>query len=115
MSDLVGNPEDPFSYNEANLRSVSSNLPRVFYKRNTAQIGKRYQVNVKRTIGPLVYRTNAADVSVVINGTACNVTTVTDSELECETGSHSGSVRAQVEVQVAGNGIAQEVSIRKFC
>ena len=51
---------------------------------------------------------------MMINGTACTVTTVADSELECETGPHFGSVRAQVEVEVAGNGIAQEVGIRNF-
>ena len=39
------------------------------------------------------------------------MTVVTDTELECVTGPHAGSVVADVEVEVSGNGIAQEVSI----
>ena len=63
-----------------------------------------------------IFRTNTADVGVMIDGAACSVTMVTDSELECETGPHSGSINAKVEVEVAGNGIAQEVTIgRMFC
>ena len=38
----------------------------------------------------------------------------TDTELECITGPHAGSVVADVKVEVSGNGIAEEVSIIDF-
>ena len=48
---------------------------------------------------------------MMIDGATCTVTAVTNTELECETGPHYGSVRAKVEVEVAGNGIAEEVDV----
>ena len=57
----------------------------------------------------IFFRSNEADVSVMIDGAECNVINVTSTELECETSSHYGSVDAKVEVEVSGNGIAEEV------
>ena len=47
---------------------------------------------------------------MMIDGASCNVNSVSNSELECETGPHAGSMNAKVEVEVGGNGIAEEVS-----
>ena len=55
------------------------------------------------------FSTVSGDVSVEIDGTACVVSSVTDTEIECVTGPHKGSVTTKVEVQVSGNGIAEEV------
>ena len=55
-------------------------------------------------------RSSSADVSVTIDGSSCSVTTVTNTELECVTGPHAGSGVTRVEVEVSGNGIAEEVS-----
>ncbi|KAH3704519.1 hypothetical protein DPMN_079575 [Dreissena polymorpha] len=49
-------------------------------------------------------------VSVMIDGAECIVGGVINSMIECVTGPHAGSVVAMVEVQISGNGIAQEVS-----
>jgi len=55
-------------------------------------------------------RTTQGDVSVEIDGAICVVTSVIDTAIECDTGSHAGSVDdATVEVQINGNGIAEEV------
>ena len=59
----------------------------------------------------VTYRSIPGDVSVTIAGSSCTVSTATDTELECVTGPHAGSVVADVKVEVSGNGIAQEVSI----
>jgi hypothetical protein len=55
------------------------------------------------------YSNTAGDVSVSIGGSECTVTSVTDSEIMCTTGEHSPSVRTQVQVQIASNGIATQV------
>ncbi|KAL4228553.1 Fibrocystin-L [Mactra antiquata] len=52
----------------------------------------------------------AGSVSVSIDDAECIVNTVSDTEIVCVTGEHPGSVDKNVEVQVAGNGIAQEAS-----
>ena len=59
----------------------------------------------------VTYRSVPGDVSVTIAGSSCTVSTATDTELECVTGPHAGSVVADVKVEVSGNGIAQEVSV----
>ena len=46
-----------------------------------------------------------------IGGTACSVTSASNTELECVTRPHMGSVDTVVEVEVSGNGIAEEVNI----
>ncbi|XP_052805044.1 fibrocystin-L-like isoform X2 [Mya arenaria] len=56
------------------------------------------------------FGTTQGDISVIIDGAECEVTAVVDNAIECDTGSHSGSVDASVEVQVSGNGIAQETA-----
>lgn len=55
------------------------------------------------------FSSDLGSVSVEIDGTACVVSNVIDTEIECDTGPHLGSADAKVEVQVSGNGIAQEV------
>lgn len=60
------------------------------------------------TISGSGFGTTLNDVSVEIDGTSCVATSVTDSEIQCVTGAHAGSVVASIEVQIAGNGIAQE-------
>ena len=47
---------------------------------------------------------------MMIDGARCSVNNISNTELECVTGSHAGSVHAKVEVEVDGNGIAEEVS-----
>ena len=54
-------------------------------------------------------RSNTADVSVMIDGSTCTVSSVGNTQIECVTGPHIGSYSAKVEVEVGGNGIAQEV------
>ena len=46
---------------------------------------------------------------MTIGGADCAVTTASNTELECVTGPHMGSAVTVVEVEVAGNGIAEEV------
>ena len=46
-----------------------------------------------------------------IGGAACSVTSASNTELECVTGPHMGSTDTVVEVEVSGNGIAEEVNI----
>ncbi|XP_053372863.1 fibrocystin-L-like [Mercenaria mercenaria] len=50
------------------------------------------------------------DVNVMIDDVECVVSTATETEVVCVTGPHLGSVDTKVEVQVSGNGIANEVS-----
>ena len=45
----------------------------------------------------------------MIDGSTCTVSSVGNTQIECETGPHLGSYSAKVEVEVGGNGIAQEV------
>lgn len=78
---------------------------------------KRHQSNTQtlaRNLIPYAYRscfssTNTGSVSVMIDGSTCTIDTVTDTQIECTTGSHLGSVEAKVEVQISGKGIAEEV------
>ena len=46
---------------------------------------------------------------MMIDGSTCTVSSVGNTQIECETGPHLGSYSAKVEVEVGGNGIAQEV------
>ena len=45
----------------------------------------------------------------MIDGSTCTVSSVGNTQIECVTGPHMGSYSAKVEVEVGGNGIAQEV------
>lgn len=49
-------------------------------------------------------------MTVTISGTACDVNTVTDTQIVCTTNSHSKSEKVNIEVEVAGNGIAKQVN-----
>ncbi|XP_062574409.1 fibrocystin-L-like [Saccostrea cucullata] len=55
-----------------------------------------------------------ADVSVSIAGTVCDVQTVTPTEITCVTNQHTGSQKALVRVEVAGNGKAVQTSAEFF-
>lgn len=57
----------------------------------------------------IFFSSDLGSVSVEIDGAVCVVSNVIDTEIECDTGSHLGSANSKVEVQVSGNGIAQEV------
>ena len=48
---------------------------------------------------------------MTIGGAYCVVTSASNTELECVTGPHMGSAVTVVEVEVAGNGIAEEVDL----
>ena len=48
---------------------------------------------------------------MTIGDADCAVTSASNTELECVTGPHMGSAVTVVEVEVAGNGIAEEVDI----
>ena len=50
------------------------------------------------------------DVSVTIDGAACIVSAVSDTSIECATGEHLSSLRALVDVNIAGSGKAKNVS-----
>ena len=51
---------------------------------------------------------------MTIGGADCAVTSASNTELECVTGPHMGSAVTVVEVEVAGNGIAEEVEFLKY-
>ena len=55
------------------------------------------------------FSTVKADVSVKIAGTTCDVGTVSDTTITCTTNQHAKSEKVNVEVEVAGNGIAKQV------
>lgn len=59
----------------------------------------------------LMCRTNAAAVSVKIGGVTCAIDTISDTSLTCTTGARSGSIDTAVALQVATNGIADQVSL----
>lgn len=52
---------------------------------------------------------SSMDIIVRIDGVACDWTnsTVTDTEIECQTGSHRTTLQAQVEVTIQGKGMAE--------
>ncbi|KAL4228989.1 Fibrocystin-L [Mactra antiquata] len=62
------------------------------------------------TISGSGFGSDTNSVTVEIDGSECTVNTVTDTEIVCTTGSHLGSTVAKVEVQISGNGIAEEAS-----
>lgn len=47
----------------------------------------------------------------MIDDVECVASSVTNTEIVCVTGPHMGSIDAKVEVQVSGNGIAEEVRL----
>lgn len=57
----------------------------------------------------MTFRSVVGNVDVIIDNSACVVSSVTDIQIVCVTGPHMGSEVAKVEVQVSGNGIAGEV------
>lgn len=66
-----------------------------------------------KSISACVYSfhsSTVSSVSVMIDDVECVVSTVSNTEVVCDTGPHMGSIDATVEVQISGNGIAQEVS-----
>ena len=56
-----------------------------------------------------IFRNTPSDVSVKIDGVTCVTQTAIDTKVVCVTGPHAGSIDTDVEVEVSGNGIAQEV------
>lgn len=50
-------------------------------------------------------------MSVKIGGVTCAIDTITDTALTCTTGARSGSIDTAVALQVATNGIADQVSV----
>lgn len=60
-----------------------------------------------------ICRTNSAAVSVKIGGVACAIDTISDTSLTCTTGARSSSIDTAVSLQVATNGIADQVCIPK--
>ena len=53
---------------------------------------------------------DSAAISVNIDGATCVVSTVSDTSIECTSGKHLTSLQALVEVFVAANGKAKNVS-----
>ncbi|XP_060603397.1 fibrocystin-L-like isoform X3 [Ruditapes philippinarum] len=60
------------------------------------------------TITGSYFGTVPGNVKVEIDGTVCVVSSVVDTEIECVTGPHRGSINTKVDVEVSGNGIAGE-------
>ena len=54
--------------------------------------------------------TDKTAISVIIDGAACVVLTVSDTSIECTTGKHLTSLQALVDVFVASSGKAKNVS-----
>jgi hypothetical protein len=54
-------------------------------------------------------RSVIGNVEVMINAVECVATSVTSTQIVCTTGPHPGSIDTKVEVQISGNGIADEV------
>ncbi|KAK3107766.1 hypothetical protein FSP39_021797 [Pinctada imbricata] len=50
------------------------------------------------------------DVSVTLEGNACTVSTITDTQIVCTTSAASSTVRTKVRVERSGNGIAKQTS-----
>ncbi|XP_052286416.1 fibrocystin-L-like [Dreissena polymorpha] len=65
---------------------------------------------VNITISGSGFGSSVPATSVSIDGAACTPTSVSDTQIQCQTGAHSGSVDSKVEVQISGNGIAEESS-----
>lgn len=58
----------------------------------------------------LNFRSSTSDVTVNIGGVACVVQTVANTKVVCVTGArNSGSIDAQVELQINGGGNARQV------
>lgn len=55
------------------------------------------------------FRSVKGDVSVTIAGTVCDVNSVSPTQITCVTNQHKKSERANVRVEVAGNGKAMQV------
>ena len=64
----------------------------------------------KPSIPIFICSSSTSDLDVTIDGATCTVTSANNTQLECVTGPHMGSVDTKVEVEVSGNGIAEEVS-----
>lgn len=71
---------------------------------------KDYRIESTSYMEVIYFRTNAAAVSVKIGGVTCAIDTITDTTLTCTTGARSGSINTAVALQVATNGIADQVS-----
>jgi len=56
------------------------------------------------------YSTDKTAISVIIDGAACVVLTVSDTLIYCTTGKHLTSLQALVDVYVASSGKAKNVS-----
>lgn len=50
-------------------------------------------------------------MAVKIGGVTCAIDTITDTSLTCTTGARAGSIDTAVALQVATNGIADQVSV----
>ncbi|XP_060573258.1 fibrocystin-L-like isoform X2 [Ruditapes philippinarum] len=50
------------------------------------------------------------NVEVMINAVECVATSVTSTQIVCTTGPHPGSIDTKIEVQISGNGIADEAT-----
>lgn len=55
------------------------------------------------------FSTTKSAVTVTIGGVTCAIQTVDDTQVVCQTGARSGSVDAQVQLQVNGGGNARQV------
>ena len=62
----------------------------------------------------MCFRSTLSSVGVMLDDVACVASSVDDTEVVCVTGPHMGSVDTKVEVQISGNGIAEEVSVSRI-
>ncbi|XP_069115224.1 fibrocystin-L-like [Argopecten irradians] len=58
------------------------------------------------TVAGSGFGTSKSDCAVSIEGSVCVVDSVTDTQIVCDTGSITASVRGKVRVEIAGNGMA---------
>lgn len=61
------------------------------------------------------FRSVKGDVSVTIAGTVCDVNSVSPTQITCVTNQHKKSEKANVRVEVSGNGKAVQVGISDAC
>ena len=61
-----------------------------------------------------IYSTDLSVITVTIDGSTCDVQSVTDTSIVCVTNSHEGAIETQVSVEIGTDGIAYQVHVERF-
>ena len=56
-----------------------------------------------------IFRTNTNIVGVTIDGSECDISSLQDTQIICETSEHQGAIETQVAVSLGSDGIAYQV------